>query len=96
MVLLEGNANPYFSANRLYSAITAIEVTDDATGRFENNDITARIKIRDQAKPTFRSNDIHDVAGNAINIKGTGGGLFETKLIPTSKRMTAAATPSPV
>ena len=78
MVLLEGNANPYFSANRLYSAITAIEVTDDATGRFENNDITARIKIRDQGKPTFRNNDIHDIVGNAINIKGTGGGLFET------------------
>ncbi|MCH8202151.1 MAG: peptidoglycan-binding protein [Proteobacteria bacterium] len=78
LVLVEGTSDPFFSGNRLHSAITAIEVRDDAQGRFENNDIKARVKVRDQAKPTFRNNDIHDVEGNAINIKGIGGGLFET------------------
>ena len=77
MVVVEGTANPYFAGNRMYSAITAIEVRGDARGQFENNDISARVKIRDQANPTFRSNDIHDIDGNAINIKGTGGGYFE-------------------
>ena len=84
MVLIEGTANPFFSDNRLYSAITAIEVMEDAQGRFENNDIAARVKVRDQAEPTFRNNDIHDVAGNAINIKGTGGGVFESNKIYNS------------
>ena len=37
--------------------------------------------MRDQATPVFRNNDIHDVDGNAINIKGTGGGLFESNNI---------------
>jgi serine/threonine protein kinase len=81
LVLVQGTADPYFSDNRLYSAITAFEVGDDAVGRFENNDISARVKVRDQATPTFRNNDIHDVDGNAINIKGTGGGLFESNNI---------------
>ena len=84
MVLVEGTANPLLSDNRLFSAVAAIEVTKDATGRYENNDITARVRVRDQAKPAFRNNDIHDVEGNAINIRGTGGGLFETNKIYNS------------
>ena len=84
MVLIGGTADPYFADNRFYSAYMAIKLTEDATGRFENNDIAARIRVEDQAKPTFRNNDIHDIDGNAIKISGTGGGLFETNNVYNS------------